>query len=117
MVLANHAMQGMQTMKAMQGYGMQGMHVLGVGVFVFVFCSSVSFAERSELGRARDVSRRVPVSGRRSAVVVLLSGPRGRDPRIHLIPRIEPCVYGAAGGLQGNRDVGPPAPAMSRADG
>ena len=64
MVLANHAMQGLQTMKAMQGYGMQGMHVLGVGVFVFVFCSSVSFAERSELGRARDFSRRVPVSGR-----------------------------------------------------
>ena len=62
------AMQGMQTMKAMQGYGMQGMHVLRVGVFVFVFCSSVRFAESSELGRARDFSRRVHVSGRRSAV-------------------------------------------------
>ena len=37
-------------------------------------------------------------------------------PRIRVKLAIEPCVYGAAGGLQGNRDVVPPVHAMSRVD-
>ena len=37
-------------------------------------------------------------------------------PRIRVKLAIEPCVYGAAGGLQGNRDVAPPPPATSWVD-
>ena len=37
-----------------------------------------------------------------------------RDPRIHIVLRTEPCVYGAAGGLQGSHHVGLPASSMSK---